>query len=41
MKSAAGLAAHCDGDHRIAVVRILGDLVGDHGEQQAMFARRR
>ena len=38
MKSAARFLAQANGNHRIAMVRILRELIGDHGKQQAMLA---
>jgi hypothetical protein len=35
----ARLPTHPDGHYRIAVVRILRHLIGNYGEQQAMFAQ--
>ena len=35
----ARFAVHSDGHHRIAIVRVLHDLINDHDEQQAMPAR--
>ena len=41
MKAIAGLPAHADRDHRVAMMRVLRDLIGDHGEQPPVLTRRR